>query len=516
MISYFRRFEKNRSFFLINSILLFLLTNYVLSDWNCRKDLSRFNRFNLTESTERVLKNLPEKLFIDAFYSSDVPGEYKPRLDLAKEMVKEIAGVNRSKVELRFFDPDSGEADRKKANEFGIEPQTLQKVERGAAEVKQAYFGISLTLGDKSEVIPVTFFAEQVEYQILSTLKKMLRKNTSSGVGILKAPGANLAPQPGPGSGKDTFGVFINQAFSIENGPVSEITINEESVPEEITTLIWAGSPSLTEAGRYNVDQFLLKGGNLVIFAKTMDFSLEQRNRMGGMMGMGGEGMARASAEAAKTKEFTTHYGFEVKTDMILEPDSSMPIGPLVQVEPGVIGRYHYPLWIIASKKQDGISNKSIFTKNTEALLLPWTSAIEFNPEKQKDAIYSPIVESSPNASRKSDFLMIGETQIANSQMTPEGKKIPLAIHIEGTLTSFFKKENLPGKVKKETHLEKTAEGKKSQVIVFGSPYIVSDILATREFRETFQETNIPFVMNLLDALSGDTDLLAARGKKAG
>lgn len=513
----FKPFNHNRNFIFLNIVILFLLSNFLFSDLNCRMDMSRSKRFALTESTEKILKNLPEKLYIDAYYSTDIPGEYKARLDLAKEMIREIASINSSKVELRFFDPDSSDTDRKKATEFGIDPQTLQKSERGSATLKQAYFGLTLTLGEKTEVLPVAFFAEQMEYQILSALKKMVKKNSSSGVGILKVQGSFDAPPPGQGSGKDTFGVFVTQAYVPENGNVLDVNINEEKVPDEVTTLIWAGTPVLSDSGKYNIDQFLMRGGNLLIFAKTMDFSLDQRNRQYGMMmGMGGqEGMARTSPDAQPLREFTKQYGFEVKSDMVLEPEFAMPMGPLVQVEPGVIGRYHYPLWIIANKKNGGLSKESPLTKDTDALLLPWASSIEMDKEKQKEAIFTKLLESTPNASRKSDFLNIGENSVATAEITPNGSPMTLGLHIEGSLTSAFSAETVPKSEKKENHISKTLSGKKSQIVVFGSPYIVSDILATREFRETFQETNIPFVMNLLDSLSGDTDLLAARGRKA-
>ncbi|MCB1194285.1 MAG: GldG family protein, partial [Leptospiraceae bacterium] len=218
MIQFFNRFDRNKSFFLFQIIISFLLFNYMVSDLNCRKDLSKSQRFSLSKSTEKTLKSLPEKLYIDTYFSTEIPSEFKARIDLAKEMIKEIASVNKDKVEVRMYDPDSDEEARKRANEYHIQPQTLQKVERGGAEVKQAYLGLTLKVGTEVEVISEAFIAEQLEYQILSTLKKMTRKNASSGVGILQAEGASTYPQPGPGTSKDTFGVLIHRAYQQEYG----------------------------------------------------------------------------------------------------------------------------------------------------------------------------------------------------------------------------------------------------------------------------------------------------------
>jgi ABC-type uncharacterized transport system involved in gliding motility auxiliary subunit len=519
MIQFFQKLNSNRSYILIQSVLLFFLLNVFLSNLNCRKDMSKFNRFNLTESTQKTLKNLPEKLYISAFYSSDIPSEHKARISLIKEMLKEVASVNSSKVELRFHDPDSNPDEKTKADEVGIQPLTIQKIERGSAAVKQAaYFGVNLTVGSKSEAIPVLVEAEKVEYLLLSTLKKMLRTGSSSGVAMIKATGASTAPaQVGPGMGKDTVGLFTKQAFEPEYGSISEVSINDDGVPEDITTLLWIGSPALTDKGRFHIDQFLMRGGNLVIQAKSMDFSLDQNNnRFGNMFSGGQNGIAQTSPSAKENNEFLRSYGLEINTEMVLEPENALPMGPLMQVEPGVIGRYHYPLWVIVDAKS-GLNMESPLLKGTQALLIPWVSGIEIKPEKQANAKFTKLIESSTAADIRKDFLMIGENQIYSQEIKPNGSKILLGVHIEGKLNSHYTKDTLPEVVKGTAFKEKTDEKKTSQIVVFGSPYMVSDFLAMlRDSREILEKTNIPFFMNLLDYLSGDTDLVSARSKESG
>ena len=85
----FEKLNHNPIFWLINVVLCFILFNLFISDFSFRKDLSVNNRFDLTESTEKVLKNLKSNLYIDAFYSENIPGEYKARLNITKELLKE-------------------------------------------------------------------------------------------------------------------------------------------------------------------------------------------------------------------------------------------------------------------------------------------------------------------------------------------------------------------------------------------------------------------------------------------
>ena len=514
MISFFSKFNHNKVFLFIQIFLLFILSNYFFSDWNCRKDLSRENRLNLTESTEKIINSLSEKLIIDAFYSGDVPGMHRARLTLAKEILKEIAGVNKKKVELRFHDPDTSESERKKANEAGVRSYPLEKVERGSAEVKQAYFGIRITLGSLTEVIPVAYSAETLEYQILTLLKKMTRKGNISNLGIIKAPGSFTYPEPGQMSNKNTFGVFIHKVYTPEYGEPSEININQEMVPSEIKTLLLVGSPVLTELGKYNLDQFVVNGGNLVFLYGSMNFTLPSGRSMPGM-GMS-EGFASAQESASAMREFTSKYGFEVKSEMILEPDNSLVTDAFVQVEPGVLIPYHYPLWPVATKDTGGLSKSSDLTKNSSGVVLPWVSGITIINESQPDAKIISVIQTTEDADIRSDFLPLGENEIAAQPVKSQGLKMPMGISIEGKLKSSFSLESLPLGANKENFVGQTPEGKISRIFVSGSPYLISDIFFTKEqYVDVFRKTNLPFVSNLLDIFSGDTDLLATRTKQA-
>ena len=510
----FQKLNNNLIFWFINVFVCFILLNLFISEFSFRKDMSVNNRFELTQSTEQVLKNLKTKLYIDAFYSEDIPGEYKARLNITKELLKEIANLNKSKVALRFYNPDKDEKIRQKATSLGIAPQTLQKVERGSAQVKQAYFGVSLRLGSSNEVLPVLFFAEDLEYQILSTLKRMTRKTTSSGIGVVQIPKSSTYPQPGRMSNKDTFGAFIHQIVAEQFGSVESININEKTVPEEIISLIWVGAGELNEVGKYNLDQYLMRGGKLLFLGKSMDFQLSNNQMPGSFnLGQNQQGFATPVQDFDQIQNFTKHYGFQIEKDIISEKDNSMPMGALVQVSPGVIGRYHYPVWILSSQEKGMINRNSQYTKDIKTLLLPWSSSILTFDSSQKQAKISTLVQTTSTAGKKQDFVMLGEEQILTQNFDPVGQSVKLGVHIKGKLKSFFTKEKVPDGISPDSFLSESK--KDAEIIALGTPYLISDILAFPEYRDVFQETNIPFVLNLLDMFEGDTDLIKARSKKS-
>ncbi|TGM04660.1 gliding motility ABC transporter [Leptospira barantonii] len=512
------RFNKNPWFLFSQAFLLFLLLNGIVSRFDCKKDISESGRFEISQSTKNVFQNLHSPLYIDAYYSSQIPNEYKIRLDLTKELLSEMASIGGSNIVLRFHDPDSSAQEQKKASEAGIQPQILEKTERGSSQIKQVFLGLTLTLGTQKETLPVAFYAEEIEYQILTTLRKMIRKPGDAEVAILSVPGSLSPVSSGPEIGKDTIGIFANQILKEEYGILPEIKLEEEEVPDGIKTLIWIGSGFLSESASYRLDQFLMKGGNLILLYKSMDFRLESPNREEGLgMDAIGAGIAKPAPGVEEQNRFFEYYGFRINTNLTFDLNHSLSIGSLMEVEPGVIGRYAYPPWIVAAHSEKMLSETNPFTKSFKGLLLPWVSSVDLFPEKQPKVRMEPILFSSEEAEIRSSIVALGEKQIFATPFQTGTKRIVLGAALEGRFKSAFQSApNLPKTFQKTNlFLNETPDGKTSRILAIGSPYLVSDLLVYPETREMYQESNIPFLLNAIDITNGDTDLIQVRSKKS-
>ncbi|EKP05104.1 hypothetical protein LEP1GSC018_2769 [Leptospira kirschneri str. 2008720114] len=509
------RFNSNTLFLFSQAFSIFLFLNLIISKFDCKKDLSQSGRFETSKSTQKIFQKLHSPLYIDAYYSSKIPGEYKVRLDLTKELLSEIASLGNQNVILRFHDPSESVEMEKKAIEAGITPQILEKKERGSSQIKQVFLGLTLTLGTEKKTIPFAFYAEEIEYQILTTLRKMVRKPEDVKIGILSLPESFAAGFSGFENGKDTIGIFTDQILKEEYGIVPEIHIEEEEIPDSIGTLLWIGGGALSETSSYRLDQFLMRGGNLILLFKSMDFRLTPSNRENGIgMDSISPGIAKPASYIEEQNLIFEHYGFKVNTDLVLEPNHSLPIGSLTEVEPGVIGRYAYPPWVLVGSSDQMLSEVSPFTSPFQNLLLPWTSSLTLFPDKQPRVKMETILSSSEEAEIRSSVVAIGEKQILANPIRSGGRKIILGATLEGSFKSRF--DSIPKTFKKSnSFFKQTLEGKTTKILVIGSPYLVSDFLALPETRKIYQESNIPFLLNSLNISEGDTDLIEIRGKKS-
>ncbi|EMK09953.1 MULTISPECIES: GldG family protein [Leptospira] len=511
----FIRFNSNTLFLFSQAFSIFLFLNLIISKFDCKKDLSRSGRFETSKSTQKIFQKLHSPLYIDAYYSSKIPGEYKVRLDLTKELLSEIASLGNQNVILRFHDPSESVEMEKKAIEAGITPQILEKKERSSSQIKQVFLGLTLTLGTEKKTIPFAFYAEEIEYQILTTLRKMVRKPEDVKIGILSLPESFAAGFSGFENGKDTIGIFTDQILKEEYGIVPEIHIEKEEIPDSIDTLLWIGGGALSETSSYRLDQFLMRGGNLILLFKSMDFRLAPSNRENGIgMDSISPGIAKPTYYIEEQNLIFEHYGFKVNTDLVLEPNHSLPIGSLTEVEPGVIGRYAYPPWVLVGSSDQMLSEVSPFTSPFQNLLLPWTSSLTLFPDKQPRVKMETILSSSEEAEIRSSVVAIGEKQILANPIRSGGRKIILGATLEGSFKSRF--DSIPKTFKKSnSFFKQTLEGKTTKILVIGSPYLVSDFLALPETRKIYQESNIPFLLNSLNIFEGDTDLIEIRGKKS-
>ena len=231
-------------------------------------------------------------------------------------------------------------------------------------------------------------------------------------------------------------------------------------------------------------------------------------------MSMGQSGIAQPVPWIADTNSFLENYGVRVQPDLVSDKVNSMPMGALIEVEEGTFGRVHYPYWLLLSKEKGNFNPESAYTQGLNNLVVPWSSGLEIVNASQPNLKKEILFSSSKTSGRKKDFVLVGETQAFKSKLDSEGTEIPLAVSLEGNFTSFFAGKDLQSSGVGIAEFSKRKLEGEGKLLVFGSPYLISDLLAVREFREIYQEANLPFLFNVLDIVKGDKDLLKARSKK--
>ena len=303
-----------------------------------------------------------------------------------------------------------------------------------------------------------------------------------------------------------------------ELGTIDSVSL-DAPVPAKIQTLLLLGLPELEDLGAYHLDQFLLRGGNLLCMLSAFRFEIrspDPRLARFGLSGVGGGSLGMATVpreELRALNAWLSKYGITLRNEILFEPRQAMPVWDFQGQFPRQI---LYPAWALYSRETGNIIGKDLAMDSIEQLVFPWFSSLDLQEAKQTGLKFQVLVRSSSQAiSRPSANLSYTEVQ-RTSQNAKEflGRQAPLAVLAKGKFKSAYKLEELPSGADRALHLKEQVKDTNSHLVVIGTPYLVSDILFRNQLGANIFSLNNAFLLNLIEALGGDKDLAEARSRQ--
>jgi ABC-type uncharacterized transport system involved in gliding motility auxiliary subunit len=512
----------NQYFIYINIFILFLLINGIAYSLNLKIDFSKGKINSISESTNNVLKKLKYPLLVEAYISRDIPGQLVAQLQPIIYLLDDIKSKGKDKINLKIINPSTDE-ERSLASKRGIQGIPIEEADIHKASVRMGYFGIYLQYGDKSSTISLVEqggIVGNFEYIFLKELKKLIQdEKTISGIGYLKAKGALEIRrwQTRLDQDKDNLFAFKN-LLEKEIGEIKEIEL-KEPIPDTIETFIIAGLPDLTLKEQFYLDQFLMRGGNLLLMLKGFDFTISPPNPQFLQLGIssGSRGFTTIPDTVKKWNEFLNHYGLGIQERIVLEPNLAIPE---VDILGQYLGRYPNPSWALYSSETNNINLQHELTKNISFVIFPWFSDLIYEPTKQVNVKYYVLVQTTNKAIlKKETSLSLKDLQLVGKVPLQEGeeeskKTLPVMILAQGKFISAFKETvNEIQNIQKDSFLSGQLGNTEGKIILIGTPYLVSDIFFRNEANIEYFKVNFAFLQNIIEYLQGDTDLLAVRSK---
>lgn len=260
------------------TLLLTVVINQIFK--GVRLDLTEDRLFTLSAGTHQLLEGLESSARLQLFYSEgqtrDVPmiRNYARRVT---ELLEEYAAESRGKLKLEVINPEPFSENEDKAAEYGLQTIPME----GAKDV---YFGLVISSDDdpgKREVISFLHPDRErfLEYDI-SKLVYTVTQKTRPKVGLI----SGLQVHGGFDMGsRQATGPWASIAQLEQLYDVATIDPRAEALPADLNMLVIIHPKGLSEALRYAIDQFVLAGGNALVFVDP-----NAESAAGGMMGMQG------------------------------------------------------------------------------------------------------------------------------------------------------------------------------------------------------------------------------------
>jgi len=471
-------------------IVLIFFVNILSTQLFGRWDMTENKDYSISDTTKDILKNLDDVVNVKAYFTEELPGYLLVKNQDVKDIMAEYETVSSGNVIVTFLDPSKDEAIEQEARGMGIPTLQFNVVEKDKYQVTNGYLGVAVFYGDEREVIPIVQDTSSLEYDLTAAISKVIREEVPT-VAFVSGKGAWSRENDFAQINEELQRQYRVRDFDITSG---------DMVPENVNTLIIPGvKEELTKREQYIIDQFLMRGGDILVMAEgaqisPADLTVEKQNT-----GIG---------------ELTAQYGIRLNKNLALDTSNELAAFRTDQVQ----FFSPYPFWIKIPK--EGFNPESGIVNKLESLVVTWGSTVEVLEEKLGDTTKkTDLVRTTANG-----WIQDGDWQL-NPKLIPspeEGAQnsLVLGTMLSGRFESLFSKDEIPPIIvtdeegntteepasseEKDKFLSETEDGR---LIVVGDADFALDINLQR-----FQSNGI-FFLNLVDALTSDEALIQIRSK---
>lgn len=157
------------------SAVIIVLINLISLKIYFRIDLTSNNAYSLSETSRQVISSLKSPLTVRAFFTEDLPAPYNNVERYLRDLLEEYADYGGRNFQYRFINP-AHEKNKKELEDYGVRPVKVQEYKKDKISIGEAYMTVVIEHGDLVERLDSINSTEGLEYQITSTIKKMIGK----------------------------------------------------------------------------------------------------------------------------------------------------------------------------------------------------------------------------------------------------------------------------------------------------------------------------------------------------
>lgn len=487
-----------------------ILVNNGLRD--ARIDLTEARLYTLSDGTRNVLKGIPEPITLRFFFSDKLAGnapQLKQYGTRVRELLERYAALAGGKIRLEVIDPEPFTEAEDRAVQAGLQGAQLPN--------GQLYFGLVGTNAlDQQQTIP--FFQADKEQFLEYDLTKLvyaLSNPTKPTVGILGA----LPLEYGPGG---MMAAMRNQAqpyLILEQiRQFFQVKMLDPAKPEEIddkiSTLVLAHPKDLSPQVQYAIDQYVLKGGRLIVFADPYSETMAAMpNPMTGRPMPGGD-------QSSLLPELFKAWGIEVEAGKFV---ADLALAQRVQTgRSGPAAVVDYVPWLAIPGER--LNHEDIVTAELTQL-----NAASMGSIRKLDGAtttVTPLITSSNQAMLMDVKDLDGDPnpQALAEKFKPSGETYVLAARISGTVKSAFP-NGAPPAEKKDGEAAKPAaphvveSARPINVLLVADADLLDDRFWVRSQQMMGQNMYVPIaanadlLVNAIDNMSGSGDLIGLRSR---
>jgi ABC-type uncharacterized transport system involved in gliding motility auxiliary subunit len=470
---------------------------------HARLDLTEQRLYTLSDGTRQIVGSLTDPITLRLFYSrrlgATIPayGAYAERV---RAMLDEYVALSGGRIRLEVLDPEPFSEVEDRALGYGLQGVPVDQ------SGEQVYFGlVGLNLLDDERVIP--FLQPERERFLEADLTRLiyeLSNPTRPVIGILTSlplsgdPRAMMMRIPGAGQ-PFVISTQLRQFFTVRDIPTDARVIDPE-----VRVLLVAHPQNLPETTLYAIDQFVMRGGRLMVL--TDPHSEGQAFRPTGALGETSSNLDR----------LLNAWGIETPRDAVIGDLSGawrVRAGPQERVQ-----AVDYVAWFTLDRS--AINRDDVAVAQLSSLT--FASAGEVILRSDSPLEMTPLVFSSDRSARIPVERVRQSPEPARilAEFRPDGLRRVLLARFRGELPSAFPDgppEDAERPADFPAHIARTTGP--ANLVVGNDADILEDRFWVRVQDFFGQQVATPFsdngsaIANILDTLAGGDALIGLRSR---
>lgn len=422
-----------------------VLVNIISSFVNTRIDATKDKRFSLSPGTVEYLnneENFKNRLFLKIYLEGNLPSNLKYFRDAVEDKLKEFKEYAGKRIEYEFINPNTGtDAEIQEMRESlynkaqGIIPMDIvyssdgqqsqmliwpgAVIEYGGSTVNVVQFLPGTSPGNPNRLEGMGDIIQNsinnLEYILISSIRRAVEEKKPV-IGILQGHGELKYQET------QRARALISPYYSLR-----DINLNDsiEALNGVEGLIIADPKDRFSQKDLYIIDQFVMKGGRLMVFMDALTFPNDTLMR---------NGTTHTERITTGLERMLFDYGLKINDNYVIDAYCAPKLVPTAKQ--AVMPWYYH---LLATPTSHPIS------RNLEPVSLEYVSEVQF-VEKENVAL-TPVLTSSTNSMRSGMAPMIslgmpmtyGQNPRFAANPEEESNKICVAGLAEGYFTSFFK-----------------------------------------------------------------------------
>ncbi len=471
------------------------------------------------QSLEAVLASLDQPAKLTLYLSSATMPETMAEVNATiQEVTAEIAEANPDSVDLVVVDMSAPDVDVSEGELF--DRYQIQPVPASFFSTETFYLHLVVEAGGETQVIYPSGDLSQAE--IRSAIEAALKRSSS---GFLKVIGLWTPPA----QGTDQFGQPMPslQQYSILEGTLREsyelrrVTLEEGQLAADVDALILMSPHSLSDAQRYAIDQYVMRGGSLIVAAGHYRLGVDPY-----------AGTLLLDPNEGGIEDLLESYGIIIGDSLVMDLQNApfpmqvqRDVGDMIVTE---IQALNYPFFI--DVRPNGLDAESPVVNNLPLATMSWASPVTVDQSILTDARVTTLIRSSDAS---------WETTVADPQpnlelypefgfaLSEDLSSFSLAVAVESSFSSYFIDKPSPFESAEaelaadpaaaETEpiglIKRSPAG--TRIVVLGSSEFVNDTVyqISANFAGDRFVSNLQLIANAIDWFSEDMSLASIRSR---